>query len=495
MANTSQDNHNRTRKKRNTTKSRSGSRPKRNTRKGESTSRSSSSSGSRRGTLTRPDTGYTLHSRRVHHDSPGGALKTLLQPRVLILLVIGIIVILVLVFGISSCVKKNNEAASQTVEDAKPKNEQDERVAAGVSAAMTSKFTEALDNASYLSQIAEHANEYEDERLLTLALNEPKAVEFVAKYLSSDKSSKPYSDSVKRGEVPTLYDWDSRWGAVTYGKGPLAVTGSGPTTLAMAYMGLTGKTDYSPAEIAQQASKSNYADGDTGSKVELFSKTAEAMGLTTEEQDPSAETLSYSLGENTVYAVELKADTLTKDAHWALVVNMNDDGSVTVFDPTSSEVSSRPWPAATIANSSKRFFAISPSEKTLEEIESQGKSGSSSGSSSSTSSGSGTSSSSSSGTSGSSSSSSGSGSSSGSSSGSGSSSSSSDETSDESGTSSSSDSSGSGSSSSSSSSGTSGSGSSSGTSGSGSSSGSSSSGSGSSSSGSKSGSNSNNSNS
>ena len=221
----------------------------------------------------------------------------------LILLAIGIIVILVLVFGISSCVKKNNEAANQAVEDAKPKNEQDERVAAGVSAAMTSKFAEALDNANYLAQIAEHANEYEDERLLTLALSEPKAVEFVAKYPSSDKSSKAFSDSVKRGEVPTLYDWDSRWGGVTYGNGPLAITGSGPTTLAMAYMGLTGKTDYSPAEIAQQASKSNYADGDTGSKVELFSKTAEAMGLTTEEQDPSAETLSYSLGENTVYAV------------------------------------------------------------------------------------------------------------------------------------------------------------------------------------------------
>ena len=302
MANTSQDNHNRTRKKRNTSKSRSGSRPQRSARKGDTASRSSSG-GSRRGTLTRPDTGYTLHSRRVHHESPSGAIKTLLQPRVLILLAIGIIVILVLIFGISSCVKKNSEANNQPVEDAKPKNEQDERVAAGVSAAMTSKFAEALDNADYLAQIAEHANEYEDERLLTLALNEPKAVEFVAKYPSSDKSSKPYTDSVKRGEVPTLYDWDSRWGGVTYGKGPLAITGSGPTTLAMAYMGLTGKTDYSPSEIAQQASKSNYADGDTGSKVELFSKTAEAMGLTTEEQDPSAETLSYSLGENTVYAV------------------------------------------------------------------------------------------------------------------------------------------------------------------------------------------------
>ena len=368
MANAPQDNRNRTRKKRKPSGSRSNSRGQRNVRRKDGTS-PSSSGGSRRGTLTRPDTGYTLHSRRVRNESSGGFVKKLLQPRVLIVLAIGIIVVLVLIFGISSCVKKNNEAASQAVEDTKPKNEQDARVAAGVSAAMTSKFAEALDNAAYLAQIAEHANEYEDERLLTLALEEPAAVEFVANYPSSDKSSKPYTDTVKRGEVPTLYNWDKRWGAVTYGKGPLAVTGSGPTTLAMAYMGLTGKTDYSPAEIAQQASKSNYADGESGSKGELFSKLTTSMGLKAEQHEPAAETFLYSLNANTIFAVELKASTLTDEDHWALMVNISEDGTVTLFDPTSTQVSHTPWSVYTIASSSNTSYALSASDETLAELD------------------------------------------------------------------------------------------------------------------------------
>ncbi len=274
-----------------------------------------------------------------------------------------------MIVGVTSCIRRNNEAANQTIEETKPKNEQDARVAAGVSASMTSKFTEALDDADLLATIAETADQYDDDRMLTLALQEPSSRPFVAAYPKSDKASRPYDGDVKRGEVPCLYNWDEHWGAVTYSDGPLAVTGSGPTTLAMAYMGLTGKTDYSPTEIAQQSRKSNYAEGDSGTKGEMFSKLPTTMGLTSTEYSPSAETLSFALSGTTVFAAEVKEGTLTDEAHWVLVVNMNEDGSVTVFDPTSTYVSSRPWDAGTIANASKTFFAISPSESTLQELE------------------------------------------------------------------------------------------------------------------------------
>lgn len=308
----------------------------------------------------------------------------LLRPRVLLLIAILILVIVVMIVGVTSCIRRNNEAANQTIEETKPKNEQDARVAAGVSASMTSKFTEALDDAELLATIAENADQYDDDRMLTLALAEPSSRSFVAAYPQSDKASRPYDGDVKRGEVPCLYNWDEHWGAVTYSDGPLAVTGSGPTTLAMAYMGLTGKTDYSPTEIAQQARKSNYAEGDSGTKGEMFSKLPTTMGLTSTEYTPAAETLSFALGDTTVFAAEVKAGTLTDEAHWVLIVNMNEDGSVTVFDPTSTYVSSRPWDAGTIANASKTFFAISPSESTLQELDKSNTNSSSSSSKSST---------------------------------------------------------------------------------------------------------------
>ena len=379
MAYSARDDGRRQRSTRNSSRSRQSSRSRRSTRNSRgsrnanrNSSRTSSGPQSRRGTLTQPDTGYKLHSRRVTRQSSRkgnrGGLDLLLRPRVLLFIAIVLIVVVVLFMGISSCVRRGTNADAQKTEETKPKNEQDSRVAAGVSAAMTSKFTIALDQNKLLSTIAKNADEYDDDRLLTLALNEPESREFVAGYPSSDKSSRPYEDEVTRGEVPRLYDWDSRWGAVTYGDGPLAVTGSGPTTLAMAYMGLTGKTDFSPTEIAQRASKSNYAEGDSGSKGTLFSKLGASMGLESEQYDPAAETLLYSLNDTTVFAVELKAQTLTDDAHWALVVNINLDGSVTVFDPTSTMVSSRPWSMGTIASSSNTFYALRASQTTLDEV-------------------------------------------------------------------------------------------------------------------------------
>lgn len=340
---------------------------------------------SRRGTLTRPDTGYTLHSRRVRRDGVN-SLSALLKPRVLLLVLIVLVVVIVMGIGISSCVRRSNEAATTANEASKPKNEQDDRVAVGVSAAMTSRFTEALDQGNLLAQIAENADQYDDERLLELALTEPDAIAFVANYPTSDKSSRPYDGTVKRGEVPLLYDWDSHWGSVTYGDGPVAVTGSGPTTLAMAYMGLTGKTDNTPTEIAQQASKSNYTDSESGSKKELFSKLATTLGLNSDQLDISGDTLLYTLGDNTVVAVELKDSTLTDNAHWALVVNANSDGSVTLYDPTSSVVSARTWNPGTIADSSDAFYSITISDEALEKLENSSSSSSNSSSSSSSSS-------------------------------------------------------------------------------------------------------------
>lgn len=336
------------------------------------TSRSGDSS-SRRGTLTRPDTGYTLHSRRVRREGGSGGITDLLNPRILMLGAIVLVVVIVIGIGISSCVSRNNAKPEPSTEEAKPKNEQDARVAAGVSAAMTSRFTEALDQSQKLAQIAENADKYDDERMLSLALDEPDAVDFVASYPTSDKSSRPYDGTVKRGEVPRLYNWDYHWGAVTYGDGPIALTGSGPTTLAMAYMGLTGKTDNTPTEIAQQASKSNYTDTDSGSKPELFSKLGASLGLKTETQEVSEDTLLLTLSSDTLVAAELKEGTITEEPHWVLVVNVNEDGSVTVFDPTSTVVSEHPWSAATIADASKTFYSITLTEEDFEKLESTSK--------------------------------------------------------------------------------------------------------------------------
>jgi hypothetical protein len=386
----------------------------------------------RRSNLTGPDTGYTLHSHRVSFSRRGSFAERLATTDGRIFVVLAAIVVVVVVFamGISSCVRSSTPAkptestdASADTTSTAAMSDQDGRVAAGVSNSIISQFSTELDRDEQLAQIAKRANEYTDERLLQLALDEPEAVGFVANYLDADKSSSAYTDSVTKGSVPKLFDWDERWGYVTYGDGPIAVTGSGPTTLSMAYMGLTGLNNMTAANFASldtssqtstsgtstsgssssngssSTSGSTSSDGTTSSDstttstgdsaLDAMIKMATGAGLTASQLSVSSSNLTGYLSETSVIAVHLKANSLTDDEHWALAVGVDSDGSVILFDPTSSSISERTWAAGTIANYSSSFMLLSVTDESLASLQSKAGSSSSSGSSASGTSGSG----------------------------------------------------------------------------------------------------------
>lgn len=364
----------------------------------------------RRSNLTGPDTGYTLHSHRVSFSRRGSFAERLATTdwRVFVALAAIVLVIIVFAVGISSCVRGSTPARSSEGADdsaditsTAAMSDQDGRVAAGVSNSIISQFSTELDRDEQLAQIAKRANEYTDERLLQLALNEPEAIGFVANYLDADKSSSAYTDSVTKGSVPKLFDWDERWGYVTYGDGPIAVTGSGPTTLSMAYMGLTGLNNMTAANFASldsssqtsangtstangSSSSSSSKDSDSSttssdssttstgdSALDAMIKMATGAGLTASQLSVSSSNLTGYLSESSVIAVHLKANSLTADEHWALAVGVDSDGSVILFDPTSSSISSRTWAAGTIANYSSSFMLLSVTDESLASLQSK----------------------------------------------------------------------------------------------------------------------------
>lgn len=341
--------------------------------------------------LTGPDTGYTLHSHRVNYSRRGGSTRDRLgfvNGRFIVLLVIVVIVVIVLISGISSCVS-GSRATQNENQQAEEQTESKPRVASGISDDLTRQFNTVLDRDDQMAQIAQNADQYDDDRLLTLALNEPEAVSFVANYLTADKSASSYTDKVTKGEVPQLYDWDTRWGYVTYGDGCIGVTGSAPTTVAMAYMGLTGRSDVTPATLAQgtsaagsstsqnsnnsNASNNANASSSNSNTSTTTSDSAESViqlmsqaGLDATQYDSSSDTLVACLSSSSVAAVYVDEDGLqdNRSAHWALVVGMNQDGTLNVFDPTSSLVSTRTWDSSTIARASSTILYVTVSEST-----------------------------------------------------------------------------------------------------------------------------------
>jgi|GEM_PF-2657430 len=330
----------------------------------------------RRGAITDDRRGLRARSRAYGASRPSGGGRNQLKargirfsgtgssgrgplgglgPRKIVMIVLGIVLAILVLFLASSCIRscQSNTPATSAA---------DARVAADVSDDLVGAFTEALDQAEALEWIALHANEYPSEDLPRLALSEPAAVAFVRAYPESSKEASAYEDPVSRGEVPLLFTWDERWGAVEYDGSVLAVTGSGPVAFSMAYMGITGKGDKTPADMAELATDKGLAGGDAHTSSEFFTAAAKELGLAVTAFEPSREAISEVLDSGTVVIAEMRADSLTDSMHWVVIAYENENGSVRVYDPTSPSVSARPWDPATIASASVHMYAVSAAD-------------------------------------------------------------------------------------------------------------------------------------
>ena len=302
--------------------------------------------------------GYPLRSRNINFSS-GRARRLSANRRLIILAVIALLVVILLVVGISSCVRG---CSSSQPASGGSSNPIDSRVAAGVNEELTRQFATELNRGDKLAEIAANADKYENQGLLELALSEPAAIDFVAAYPESTKEAQPYEDEVTKGTVPELYCWDERWGAIDYADAPLALTGSGPTALAMARMGLLGNAEQTPDTIAQAVSDAGMAGGESGMSADFLGEPLAALGLTATDYAANADNLLQVLDTGTYLLMEVSAGSLTDSAHWVLVTTENDDGSVTVLDPTSPDVSSHTWDAATVASGATTMYALTASD-------------------------------------------------------------------------------------------------------------------------------------
>lgn len=299
--------------------------------------------------------GYPLRARNINFQGSRGRRSA--DRRTILLAALAVVLAILVVVGVSSCIRGCSAGAGGEA-DTVEQNQVDSRVAVGVGDELSGRFKSALDRGDALAEIAANADKYDDEALLDLALSQPDAVEFVAGYLSAGKTGQAYGETVSKGTAPELYCWDTRWGAVAYGEHALAVSGSGPTALSMAYMGLTGENDKTPADMAALAAGKGAATGESGTDASFFESVADELGLKVTSHASSADTLTQVLDAGTYLLVEAKAGTLTDAAHWVLVVTENADGAVVVYDPTDPAVSKREWSPASLAAACDAFYGV-----------------------------------------------------------------------------------------------------------------------------------------
>lgn len=196
------------------------------------------------------------------------------------------------------------------------------------------------------------------ESLQALLERHPDALEFVEGYPDhKDDAPAETIGDVVQGQFPLLLQWDARWGYVRYGDDLLAVTGCGPTCLAMAAAGLTGDNTITPAAVAEQAQRDGYwVDGVTS--WALMTDGCRAWGLISEELPLTESAVTGALEEGRPIICSVRPGDFTTTGHFILLAGLEEEG-IRVNDPNSPQNSDRLWTYEELEPQIRNLWAFS----------------------------------------------------------------------------------------------------------------------------------------
>lgn len=147
----------------------------------------------------------------------------------------------------------------------------------------------------------------------------------------------------KKGTVPHLYQTDPAWRDVPYAGSTIRVSGCGPTSLSMVYIGLTGKTDQNPATLAQFSEQHGYVQQGL-TAWELMTRGAARLGLTSREVPAVAGSVTSELqAGHPVIASMRPGSMFTMVGHFLVLTGLDANGRVIVNDPNSKLNSAMTW--------------------------------------------------------------------------------------------------------------------------------------------------------
>lgn len=196
--------------------------------------------------------------------------------------------------------------------------------------------------------------------IIALYENNPETREFVLNYPDREEIKVDIT-GYSTQTVPLFLQWDPMWGYEKYGTSCIAVTGCGPTCLAMAGYYLTGDINMTPDQIAQFAQRNGYYQKGYGSSWTLISEGAGKLGLTATELPLVKKKMTDALEAGNPVILALGAGDFTSSGHY-IVLTGYEDGAFTVNDPNSRVRSERTWTYEELEGQIRNIWAISSVE-------------------------------------------------------------------------------------------------------------------------------------
>lgn len=199
------------------------------------------------------------------------------------------------------------------------------------------------------------------ESLVALMERNPEAKQFVLNYeKNKDKHEEiDLSGEVSAGEIPLFLQWDERWGYETYGDDFLAVTGCGPTCLAMVRCGLGGDTQWNPYKVASMAQEQGFYVEGTGSSWELMDAGAQQIGLSVNSIVFDEEHILSALESGMPIICAMGPGDFTTAGHFIVLTGVDDNGKVIVNDPNSKINSEKTWDMENLMSQIRNLWGYS----------------------------------------------------------------------------------------------------------------------------------------
>lgn len=193
--------------------------------------------------------------------------------------------------------------------------------------------------------------------IIALYEKNPETREFVLNYPFREETSMDVS-TYGRETVPLFLQWDPMWGYEDYGSSCIAVTGCGPTCLAMAGYYLTGDAGFNPAEVAAFAQKNGYYETGYGSSWTLISEGAEKLGLSAKELPLVKKKMIAALEEGNPVILALGKGDFTSSGHYIVLTGWTGE-AFTVNDPNSRIRSAQLWSYEQLEGQIRNIWAVS----------------------------------------------------------------------------------------------------------------------------------------
>lgn len=162
----------------------------------------------------------------------------------------------------------------------------------------------------------------------------------------------------KAGSMPHLYQTDPVWASQPYAGTDVRTAACGPTSLAMVYVYLTGKTDLDSASMAAFADERNFAP--TGATEWRFmTEGASLLGLKSTAVSPNRASVASALKSDKPVICSVSPGDFTSIGHFIVLKSIDEHGMVEVYDPNSALNSTKRWPINRILAQASALWCFS----------------------------------------------------------------------------------------------------------------------------------------